>query len=654
MPIKKLPPLVANQIAAGEVVERPASVIKELAENSLDAAADKIEIELTEGGRKSILIRDNGFGIAKNDLALALERHATSKIENIDDLDDLSSFGFRGEALASIASVARVTLTSRQQGCDEAWQIAAAGSADVSELVPASHPQGTSVLVEDIFFNTPARRRFLRSVGVEQQHAVDAFRRMALSRFDASFKLTANGKILYNLPAAKSDEDRLARVGKLLGGTFAQQAWRIDFDKGSVRIWGWVTEAPEIGRSSSPQQHIFINGRPVKDKTLAHAMKQAYSEIYGRDVSPDYLLYLEMNPSEVDVNVHPTKHEVRFGEPRLMHDLLLTAVHSVFVQRGKSFAMVAGTHSYGSIDDSGSGDENSGAEEFVLVPDYESPASALAPAGDSFAEGLDEYARNPGNGNSFASAHQHSRSWGGGLIRLPKYGTALTSAERRMDEAYRNYLVQQKNKRNEASFENGPSEYSSEADRGELCPAAGISQGGENSCQTCLCAGRFKILLQNACGVYAVDIKTLTDICCSESLGCETSILLVPMKFSVTPSQASFIKSRENDFENLGFKMIAGPGPSFRLLGVPKILRGSDLGSFANCLLEGIGEMPQGDLSLRQVIADAMAKTCAMNEEYLKNRASCLTQRELDSEPGLAEKISWEEILSLLEARRDE
>ena len=320
MPIQQLPGHLINQIAAGEVVERPASVVKELVENSLDAGADDIQIDIAAGGAKLIRVRDNGGGIDKNELRLALSRHATSKISSLEDLEAVVSLGFRGEALPSIASVARLVLTSRTPAEDTAWQVEADGG-EISGPHPAAHGQGTTVEVHDLFYNTPARRRFLRTEKTEFGHIEKWLRRLALSRPGVAFTLTHNRRTVLKLPAAVSREQQLARLAKLCGEGFADQSIHIEHDTDGVALQGWIA-LPTYNRSQPDQQYWFVNGRSISDKTLAHAARHAYRDVLFHGRFPAYVLNLAMDPAGVDANAHPAKHEVRFRDGRRIHGIV--------------------------------------------------------------------------------------------------------------------------------------------------------------------------------------------------------------------------------------------------------------------------------------------------------------------------------------------
>jgi DNA mismatch repair protein MutL len=320
MPIRVLPPQLISQIAAGELVERPASVLKELLENSLDAGATRIAIDLEQGGVKRLRVTDNGCGILKDELALALSRHATSKLGTLEDLARVSSLGFRGEALPSIASVSRLTLTSCQAGERAGWRIASDGGERFEPVRPAAQATGTSVEVRDLFFNVPARRKFLRTERTELGHAESVVRRIALSRFEVALELTHNGRTLSRLRAA-TEETREQRLGEVCGARFVEQSIHLAHEAAGLQLRGWIG-LPTCSRAQPDLQYFYVNGRMVRDKVLGHAVRQAYQDVLFHGRHPAYVLYLTLDPRLVDVNVHPTKHEVRFRESRLVHDFL--------------------------------------------------------------------------------------------------------------------------------------------------------------------------------------------------------------------------------------------------------------------------------------------------------------------------------------------
>lgn len=324
--INLLSPRLANQIAAGEVVERPASVIKEVLENSLDAGATQLDVEVEGGGIKLMRVRDNGLGIHKEDLALALARHATSKISDLDDLEAVATLGFRGEALASISSVSRLELTSCHHQAEHAWVVRAEGRDMQTQVAPAAHPVGTTVEVRDLFFNTPARRKFLRTDNTEYGRIEDVIKRLALSRFGVGFSLKNNAKVIHSWRPAITQAEQERRVAQICGPAFMSSTVHVDIERAGLRLWGWVA-LPTFSRSQADLQHFFVNGRAIKDKLVTHAVRQAYQDVLYHGRHPAYVLYLELDPAVVDVNVHPTKHEVRFRDGRLVHDFLFRSLH---------------------------------------------------------------------------------------------------------------------------------------------------------------------------------------------------------------------------------------------------------------------------------------------------------------------------------------
>ena len=326
--IHLLDPRLANQIAAGEVVERPASVVKELVENSLDAGARRVDLEIEEGGVKLIRVRDDGAGIDKDDLPLALSRHATSKIAALEDLEAVASLGFRGEALASISSVSRLCLNTAVAGAETGWSARSEGRDMAAVVAPVAHPQGTTVEVRDLFFNTPARRKFLRTEKTEFNHLDEVVKRQALGRYDVGFSLRHNGRAVHSLKPAASQLEQERRLASVCGPAFMENALFLDRSAIGLRLWGWVA-LPSFSRSQADLQHFYVNGRYIRDRLVAHAVRQAYRDVLFHGRHPAFVLYLELDPASVDVNVHPTKHEVRFRDGRAVHDFIFRTLHKV-------------------------------------------------------------------------------------------------------------------------------------------------------------------------------------------------------------------------------------------------------------------------------------------------------------------------------------
>ena len=392
MTIKRLDPAVANQIAAGEVVERPASVVKELLENSLDAGSHQVKITLEKGGVGLISIKDDGLGIAKDELALALSRHATSKISSFDDLTAVVSLGFRGEALASITSVSRLTLQSSTDSNGKGWQVQSDGYSESLIVKPTAQSRGTIITVRDLFFNTPARRKFLRSEKTELKTIEDMVKRLSLSRFDVAFELVHEGKTLINCPVAKTPAQQQQRVAAVFGKGFLDNALTLDAESAGLRCWGWVAQ-PTFSRSQADMQYFYVNGRFIKDKLIAHAVKLAFQDVLYHGRYPAYILFLEIDPKAVDVNVHPTKHEVRFRESRLVHDFVYSMVKKTLkdVTPAEMTPQAAGGLDYSRFADGGAmqqsamplrvAEQASGYAELVATQPHQSAGQTVPPLG---------------------------------------------------------------------------------------------------------------------------------------------------------------------------------------------------------------------------------------------------------------------------------
>ncbi len=340
MPIRELPAHLVNQIAAGEVVERPASVVKELLENSLDAGASRIEVELEEAGVKLCRVRDDGTGIPRDELALALARHATSKISSLEELEHVATLGFRGEALPSIASVSRLRITSRERSADSGFML---DGADCDGVSPAAHPPGTTVEVRDLFFNTPARRRFLRSERTEFGRVREVIERIALSRSSLALRITHNHRQILDLPAAVTPAELVDRVSRVCGREFTDNAIYVQRESGGMLLRGWLVR-PVHARSQPDLQYMFLNGRAIRDKLLAGAVRAGYRDVLYRDRWPAFVLYLDMDPAWVDVNAHPAKQEVRFRDPGPVRDFVRRTVEAAIAEPA---AAGVGPHDFG-------------------------------------------------------------------------------------------------------------------------------------------------------------------------------------------------------------------------------------------------------------------------------------------------------------------
>jgi len=329
--IKYLSPQIADQIAAGEVIERPSSVLKEIIENALDANASRIDIDLAGGGAERIRVTDNGDGIVGDELILAVSRHATSKLDTIQDLQSLLTLGFRGEALASICSVSQWQLVSCVDSDVSAWRL---GSAAPTQILPDHHPRGTTIQIDRLFYNTPARKKFLRAERTEFRHCDDVIRRMALARFDVGFFVKHNARQVHRLPAVRDDTGRTRRVAQICGEQFIKESLALDFSHEGMRVWGWVS-TPAYTRQQTDLQYFYLNGRVIRDRMINHAIRFAYQDILPIGRQPAYVLHFEIEPDRFDVNVHPTKQEVRFRETRMVHDFLTRSLRQALHSGGK-------------------------------------------------------------------------------------------------------------------------------------------------------------------------------------------------------------------------------------------------------------------------------------------------------------------------------
>ncbi|MCP4597442.1 DNA mismatch repair endonuclease MutL [Neptuniibacter sp.] len=515
--IHLLSPRLANQIAAGEVVERPASVVKELLENSVDAGATKVDVDVEQGGVKLLRIRDNGSGIEKDDLPLALSRHATSKIQALEDLEAVGSLGFRGEALASISSVSRLTLTSRRADQDNAWQVQTEGRDMEAQVEPAAHPQGTTVEVKDLFFNTPARRKFLKTEKTEFRHLDEVVKRLALSRFDVAFQLRHNGKVIHQLRQADSELEQERRVASICGSAFIDNALKADViaEASGLRLWGWVG-LPTFSRSQADLQYFFVNGRMIRDKVVTHAVRQAYADVLYHGRHPAYVLYLELDPALVDVNVHPTKHEVRFRESRLVHDFLFRTLHRLIADMRPEDQMV---------------DEASPALEQSLQ-------SSVQPQQQNFEQGRMALRPSaPASGSSYSGGYSQqsytSSNPSAGQVREQISGYAALHPT---DDQAPSLPVQ-----------------SLAQDEGEECSPMGYAVAQLHGVY---------ILAENAHGLVVVDMHAAHERIVYERMKqsyeqdvVRSQPLLVPMSLAVSEREADCAEEQAETFKRLGFEL---------------------------------------------------------------------------------------------------
>lgn len=519
--IQQLDTRLSNQIAAGEVVERPASVVKELVENSLDADSTRIDVELENGGSKLIRVRDNGRGIHRDDLLLALCRHATSKIFSLEDLNGVSSLGFRGEALASIASVSRMLLTSNSSPEEPGgWQVSTSEAEMLAEVLPVAQAQGTGVEVRDLFFNTPARRKFLRSDRTEFMRIDDVIKKLALSRFDVGFSLTHNGKSVRNFQVALNDADKMRRLATVFGKEFIENAIYLEEESAAFRIHGWVG-LPQYSRSQADSQYFYVNGRIIKDKLISHAVRQAYQDVLYHGRHPVFALFLDIDPLLVDVNVHPTKHEVRFREGRSVHDFLYRAIHRTL------------------------GDTRPADKIHQIVSEIDSPEQASLSLSRKTSYSLssqssgDKWLRS-GSVSDQAAAYQ-------ALHPRDEHGDNLKSQFGSLDAE------------------------ASNADIPPLGYAVAQIHG-------------VYILAENAQGLIIVDMHAAHERITYERMktsvdaeGLKSQPLLVPVTLSVTDKEADCAEQHAGEFQSLGIGIERMGHESLVVRQIPALLRGSDV-----------------------------------------------------------------------------
>lgn len=559
---------LANQIAAGEVVERPASVVKEVLENSLDAGASRVDVEVEQGGTKLIRIRDNGVGIYRDDLALALSRHATSKIVDLDDLEQINSLGFRGEALASISSVSRLTLTSRRSDAEgeSGWQVAVAGQDMTAEVTPAAHPEGTSVEVRDLFFNTPARKKFLRKEQTEFNRIDEVVRRIALSRFDVHLSLRHNQRTVHQLHAANSLQEKQRRIGLLCGPAFLEHAVHIDIEAAGLRLWGWVC-LPTFSRSQPDQQYFYVNGRVIRDKLVSHAIKQAYRDVLYGGRHPAFVLYLELDPALVDVNVHPTKHEVRFRDQRLVHDFLFRSLHKALadVRPDQQMNGSAGEHSVETVQAGYSGETDAVQNRLGLRVDQET-GELLEPGNNEGQYGASAAGyQSRLDTSSGERGFSHAQSFGG--HRQGGYAPPTTLADQ-------SAVYQQ---------------LSQDAEIPPLGFAVAQLHG-------------VYILAQNAEGLIIVDMhaaherityermKTATD-----SQGMKAQPLLVPLSVAVSTAEADCVEAEQAGLAELGFTIERVSPESILVRQVPALLARANIEQLVRDVIADIQEYGRSD-----------------------------------------------------------
>lgn len=530
MPIQILPPLLANQIAAGEVVERPASVVKELIENSLDAGADKIQIDIEQSGSRLIRIRDNGYGIAKAEIQLSLVRHATSKIATLDDLENILSLGFRGEALASISSVSRLTLTSRTAEQNEAWQVYAQGQEMDTTIVPASHPVGTTVEVENLFFNTPARRKFLRSDKTEFAHIDEVVKRIALAKPTVHFTLTHNGKLIHQYKAANDTNSQLKRLAAICGNDFTEHALRIDWQYEEMHLQGWVAE-PQFFRSQNDFNYSYVNGRMMKDKVILHAVRQAYADYLSPDQYPAFVLFLDLDPTLVDVNVHPTKHEVRFHQARLVHDFILQGVANALAQTSELFAQ---------------------NDESTMIVEAEKSQHIAEPNA--------HYQSTFNTHNAFPPAFKNNRQAAGENIFNANNRWASTSSSQNDKAAYRQYekLLQSAHSDEQISSTSISNNRPNAIESTVIEPSSNLIEQNDERLKVLTLLPQGYLCLQQQEQLYLLSVQKLQQLHCHLQLqqaDKSMQALLIPTTFQLDNSQLNTFHQYQAFFSQAGFQI---------------------------------------------------------------------------------------------------
>ncbi len=533
-PIRPLPEILINQIAAGEVVERPASVVKELVENAIDAGASRVDIDLEEGGVRLIRIRDNGSGIAPEQLPLAVSRHATSKIADLDDLESVATLGFRGEALPSIASVSRFTLCSRRAHDEHGSALQIEGG-KIGEVTPRAHAPGTTVEVRELFYNVPARRKFLRAERTELGHIEEWLRSLALARPDVELRVSHNGKASRRYKPGDLYSD--ARLAETLGEDFANQAVRVDHSGAGLRLHGWIAQ-PHYSRASADQQYLYVNGRSVRDRSVAHAVKMAYGDVLYHGRQPAYVLFLELDPTRVDVNVHPAKHEVRFRDSRLVHD---------FVYRTLKDAL-ADTRAGMSAQEIGAGPAH--PVDAAAVP----TASSAGASGFGLVRGA---APGSGGGGGGFSGWRPQQPLGLQVADAPAAYAALYAAPAGVERA--------------AALPPMPSENGLPVTSAD----AGVPPLGYAIAQL----HGIYILAENAEGLIVVDMHAAHERIGYERLknahdgiGLQSQPLLVPITLAVGEREADTAESEAETLAALGFEVTrAGPG-SLHVRSIPALL----------------------------------------------------------------------------------
>ncbi|MBN1239900.1 MAG: DNA mismatch repair endonuclease MutL [Gammaproteobacteria bacterium] len=574
MAIQILSSRLIDQIAAGEVVERPASVVKELVENALDAGARCVDVELEAGGSRLIRITDDGIGIERDELTLALSRHATSKIASLEDLEALRSMGFRGEALPSIASVSRLVLTSRAAGADGAWRVAVDGG-DVGDVRPAAHPYGTTVEVRDLFFNTPARRKFMRAERTEAGHVDSVVKSLALSRSDVEFRLKHNRRAVLRLSAANDREAREARIAELCGAEFMQSASYFEREIEGVAMHGWLA-APTFSRSQPDMQYTFVNGRFVRDKLLRHAARLGYQDVLYQSRQPAFVVFLSLDPRRVDVNAHPAKLEIRFRDSRLVHDFVFRTIEAVLAR-----TLDSGGHERPPTRIRGAA-----AAEHAPVQGESAPAPYGGESGGAPGWSFGRHRQGGLDLRSGAREHAHL------FDRLHARGAA--GSDRVNDAAGASAA-------GVASLAGGAS--ASGAPVHGNAPGSGADRDGVPPLGYALAQlSGIYVLAENRDGLIIVDMHAAHERITYERMKraydddkLMRQELLVPLDVELSPRDADVAEERQAELERLGFSVVRRGPTSVQVRAIPLLLEGSDAAALLRDVLSDFTETGGGD-----------------------------------------------------------
>ena len=596
--IQQLSPRLANQIAAGEVVERPAAVIKELLENSLDAKADTIDIDVEQGGIKRLCVRDNGKGILQDDLPLALSRHATSKIQALHDLESVTTLGFRGEALASISSVSRLTLTSRTEKESPGWRVYCEGTDMEPVVAPAPHPVGTTVDVRELFFNTPARRKFLRTEKTEFSRIDEVVRKLALSRYDVALTLKHNQRVQYQLRPAKTQTEKERRVSHFFGQEFIDHAVSVDVEVDGLRLWGWVG-LPTFSRSQSDQQFFYINGRMIRDKIVSHAVRQAYQDVLYGGRHPVFILYLELDPVEVDVNVHPTKHEVRFRDNRRVHGFIYSMLNRALADvrpedKLDKISQAESAHSEGGLVDKAGFDQggvdktNGGKTSADNIFDSNSNSNANKDTPVSL-EASPVIQRSiplqASESRPLSRTHVGAGAGSSSFLQVARRAASQTSSvELPSMQTY--HALYGKSKDDLSKKDNQSFESESIANQSNDVPPLGFAVGQVKGVY---------ILAENAHGMIMVDMHAAHERITYERMKRSWSSdkirvqpLLIPESIAVSVEESECAEENQGVLSALGLKLEVAGQESVIVRHIPALLQGADIAALVHEVLQGL------------------------------------------------------------------